>query len=507
MQMKEYNGPSYRGLIIPSILVLVLVASFIWFPHNPFDSEDREPTRGPFDLAPAPELELDEDVLLELQSRNMHTIGYIANDLHTAVYIVDLTTREYLGRLNFIPVEPRGGPDSIALTPDNEYFIVTRGKYSNDILVIDANNYTLVKQIPGGKYNGPIEINTKLNEAYILSGNYQDTNLYIMDLEEFEVTETIDLKDELGTLTLSDNTLCVTTKKGVTFIDTISREITNQVAMNTSYWKQIIAHPDLPVVYVVNNPSVDNYYPFVQVFDIDTGELLKNIKHLTLNKTPDGAITGLAITPDGSELYCVSQMKELVVVNTTDYTWIYSGSVEQPDYYGKPDHIYFNENGSLAYFIYWGGIPIDTPMPDTASLIGVMDTGTFEFRDIIEVDEYAGLGMMAVKKHDSTPDLHAYIMVNRYSYSSTSHTMVKVTDDVLEESQILCEAFRIEAQSNALGYAHPVEWVICSDEEGRALEELLASLPSEGTGSIHLEYLGEKYQFTIKYGEEAPIIS
>ena len=76
-----------------------------------------------------------------------------------------------------------------------------------------------------------------------------------------------------------------------------------------------------------------------------------------------------------------------------------------------------------------------------------------------------------------------------------------------DRSPILKEAFEIEARSYALGYAHPVEWVICSDEESRTLEELIKSLPSSGSGSIHLEYQGEKFQFTVKYGEEAPIIS
>lgn len=117
------------------------------------------------------------------------------------------------------------------------------------------------------------------------------------------------------------------------------------------------------------------------------------------------------------------------------------------------------------------------------------------------------LGVMAVKKYDSTPDTYTFIMVNRYSYSSTPHTMVMVTDEALERSPILIEAFRIEAQSHALGYAHPVEWVVCSDEEGRELEELIMSLPSTGSGSIHLTYQGEKYQFTLKYAEEAPVIS
>ena len=506
MQMIEKIRTSYRRLLVPAILVFVIVASIIWFPYNPPDRDTHEPSRGPFDLAPPPVLELDEGVLSTLQTRTEHNIGYVANDYHNAIYIVDLTTREYLGRLNFIAEEPRGGPDSIALTPDKEYFIVTRGKYSNDILVIDAHNYSLVKQIPGGKYNGYIEVNSLLNEAYILSGNYQDTNLYILDLESFSISDKINIGDDLGHLVLSGSKLFVTTKKGISFIDTLTREITETVAMNTSSWKRVVAHPTRPLIYVVNNPSGDNRYPLVQVFDMETGENVQNIKQLTNEKTPDGAITCIALSPDGAELYCVSQMNELVVVNTTDYCRIINKSVKQPDYYGKPDWVYFNENGSKAYLIYWGGVAIDTPVPDSPSIIGVLDTDSYEFTDIIEFDEHAGLGMMTVIRHDSTPDMHAYIMVNRYAYSSTPHTMVTITEDILDRSHILEEAFLVEARSHAMGLAHPIEWVVCTDEEGRAVEELIESLPSTGSGSIHLEYQGEKYQFTVKYSKEAPTI-
>jgi hypothetical protein len=372
--------------------------------------------------------------------------------------------------------------------------------------VIDAHNYSLVKQIPGGKYNGYIEVNAMFNEAYILSGNYQDTNIYILDLQTLSIIEKIDIGDDLGQCALSGSTLCVTTQHGITIIDTIERQITGNIEMNTTYGNSVVAHPTEPLIYVVNNPSEEELYPLVQVFNIETGENVANIKRLTVDRYPDGAITCIALSPDGGELYCISQMNELVVVNTTDYSRITTRSVKQADYYGKPDRVYFNENGSKAYFIYWGGVAIDTPMPDSPSIIGVMDTGCYEFTDIIEFDEHAGLSEMAVTRHDSTPDMHAYIMVNRYAYSSTNHTMVTITDEVLERSPILGEAFRIEARSYALGYVHPGEWVVCSDEEGRTLEELVLSLPSTGSGSIHLEYQGEKYQFTVKYEEEPPMI-
>jgi hypothetical protein len=68
--MKEAS--SYRGLIVPVILFLVLVASIVWFPSNPLDSKNQQTSRGPFDLAPPSTLELNEGVLILLQSRSMH---------------------------------------------------------------------------------------------------------------------------------------------------------------------------------------------------------------------------------------------------------------------------------------------------------------------------------------------------------------------------------------------------------------------------------------------------
>ena len=104
-------------------------------------------------------------------------------------------------------------------------------------------------------------------------------------------------------------------------------------------------------------------------------------------------------------------------------------------------------------------------------------------------------------------DLNSYIMVNRYAYSSNPHSIVTITDEILEDYPILEEAFEVEAQSYAWGLAHPTEWVICTVEEGEAIEELIDILPAEGEGSRRLEYLGEKYMYVIKFREEPPMIA
>jgi len=104
-------------------------------------------------------------------------------------------------------------------------------------------------------------------------------------------------------------------------------------------------------------------------------------------------------------------------------------------------------------------------------------------------------------------DLNAYIMVNRYAYSSNPTAMVNITDEILDEHPVLKEAFRIESVSTAWGKVHPTEWVICTVEEGEAIEELINSLPAEGEGNRRLQYLGYKFMIAIKYAKEPPMIA
>ena len=103
--------------------------------------------------------------------------------------------------------------------------------------------------------------------------------------------------------------------------------------------------------------------------------------------------------------------------------------------------------------------------------------------------------------------INTYIMVDRYGYSSNPHSIAKITDAILNEYPTLDEAFQVEYRANAIGLSHPVEWVVCSFEEGKALEEMINGLPSTGEGSLRLEYLGVKYMFSFHYEENPPVIS
>jgi DNA-binding beta-propeller fold protein YncE len=392
-----------RLLLLLSILLILVGVGLHTFNEDASrtssEGSDKH-NRHPFDLAVPPTLKPDEGLVKELQIRETHEIGFIPNDYNNAIYIVDLSTEEYLGKLYFDAPEPRGGPDSLAFTPDGNHLIVTRGKFSNDILIIRTDTLELVKQIPGGRYNGYIYVNPERNEAYILSSHYQDTNLNVLNINSFEITQKLSLESELQYAALSSDStsLYVTTEDDVVFMDTSTMSIIKQVPVNTTYWKRVIAHPSEPIIYVVNNPDVEEKKPLINVYNTTTESNIANIKNLCVNKTWDGAITALAITPSGDRLFSVSQMNELVVVDTTTYERIQEFSVKQPDYYGKPDWIKFNGEESKAYFIYWGGLAIDTPHPDKPSVIGVMDIETYEFTNIIEMDEHAGAGQMIIMR-------------------------------------------------------------------------------------------------------------
>lgn len=398
-----------RKLSTPSILLLLIILIILTGvgtqlfidkgPRTPTEGSD-SPERHPFDLAKPPKLEPGKGLLQSLREREDHEIGFIPNDYNNAIYIIDLTTEEYLGKLYFNAPGPRGGPDSLAFTPDGNHLIVTRGKFSNDILIIKIDTLELVKQIPGGRYNGYIYVNPERNEAYILSSHYQDTNLNVLDLDSFEMTRKINIESEIQNAALSPDheSLYLTTKNGIIFLDTATMSTLEQIPVNTTYWKGVIAHPSEPLIYVVNNPDVDEKLPLVQVYSTSTASNIANIKNLCVDKTWDGAVTALALTPSGDRLFSVSQMNELVVVDTTTYERIQEFSVKQSEYYGKPDWITFNDDESKAYFIYWGGVSIDTPHPDKPSVIGVMDLETYEFSNIIELDEHAGAGKMIIKR-------------------------------------------------------------------------------------------------------------
>ena len=104
-------------------------------------------------------------------------------------------------------------------------------------------------------------------------------------------------------------------------------------------------------------------------------------------------------------------------------------------------------------------------------------------------------------------ELNAYIMVNRYAYSSHPNAMVTITDEILDEYPVLKEAFRIESVSSDWGKVHPTEWVICTLEEGEAIEELINSLPAEGEGNRKIQYLENKFMIEIEYAKEPPMIA
>jgi len=380
-------------------LALVIFTYVTYIGPGPTPQGDTGGERDPFGLGPLPELVPGDGLLQRLQAAQDHIIGYLANDHGNALYIVDLTEEVYLGKVEFKTESNRGGPSGISLSQDGSRILVTRSKFSNDILVVDSLSLELLKRIPGGRYNKRIVPNYERDEAYVLSGHYLEQKIHILDLGSLEITDSIGLSSQPGTAALSPDseTLYATVDSGVVFIDLETREVTMEFDMNTTYWKRVVVHPSGDRLFVVNNPHMKDRWPLVEVFNTSTGAKITNIWGLTNETTWDGAVTCIAISPDGRKLYSVSQENLMVVVNTTSYGEISRKDVSQDKYVGgKPDYIYFSDDGLKAYLVYGGGIPIDTPVPDNPSVIGVMDTRQYTFSKIITLDEYAGAGQMAI---------------------------------------------------------------------------------------------------------------
>jgi hypothetical protein len=163
--------------------------------------------------------------------------------------------------------------------------------------------------------------------------------------------------------------------------------------------------------------------------------------------------------------------------------------------YGSPDSV-------IKITIYLSGFPSFFEVP-SFSTITIYDTDSQASDNTPIYFKLYGLTL----RYPPLTDLNAYIMVDRFSYSSNSHSIVTITDEILEDYPLLKEAFQVETNSQANGLAHPVEWVVCSYAEGKVIEDLINTLPSTGEGTIRLEYRGVKYNYNIKFGKDPPIIS
>lgn len=122
---------------------------------------------------------------------------------------------------------------------------------------------------------------------------------------------------------------------------------------------------------------------------------------------------------------------------------------------------------------------------------------------LISITSY---GLLTRKNPQNDSSIKALVMVNRHVSSSDLHSIVTITDEMLNEYPVLREAFEIEFLSDAVGKGRSTEWVICTQEERILLEDLIKSLPSIGEGTIRLEYLGIEYMIEILYEEDPSII-
>jgi len=204
------------------------------------------PPDDAFGVGPTPHLEPRGDLLSKLQGTTNGTIGYLVNDRAKAIYVIDLSKEEYLGKLEFVTNSTGGGPIGIAISQDGLTLFVTRSSFSNDVLVIDSESLELVKKIPCGLYNRIIVPNYVRSEAYVLTGHRNDKNIYVLDLESWEIDEVIGFfskRARNAALSQDSDTLYVTDEDGFLVLDLETREVVERVNMNTTWWKRIVVHP------------------------------------------------------------------------------------------------------------------------------------------------------------------------------------------------------------------------------------------------------------------------
>ena len=369
---------------IALIVVATVIAATFW---------PQRKTPDPFGLGPIPKVELSESLTESIRRVRDHQLAYVTNTLSRSIYVVDLDDGSLLGTV-LLGGDSIIGPGGIDITPDGGLLYVTRGKFCNDVLVINITSFGIVKQIPVGKYTGFVKINADGTEAYVLGSHYEDTNVYVIDLRTNEVAHEIELDDQPYCAALSPDggILYVTTDRGVVYIDTETHEVTRIIEMDTECIKRIAVHPDGGKIYVTYHRDEEGHWPSVQVFDAATGDQVDIIENLTRRAFPEGTISCIAVSPDGAFIYATDASGRLLSVVDASTNEVQSRTdmnlSEYTDF--DPGEIFFSPDGSLACLVYYGAIPIDAPGKQSPSLIAVIDARTHDMVGVITLDEWAG---------------------------------------------------------------------------------------------------------------------
>jgi hypothetical protein len=93
--------PVKTSLAVVLIIILGFTAYYI-LSQNPMVSQlTNTPPREPTDVAPPPQIVVENSLIRSISSTPRHEIGFIVNNYNDEMYVIDLTSEKYLGPITF----------------------------------------------------------------------------------------------------------------------------------------------------------------------------------------------------------------------------------------------------------------------------------------------------------------------------------------------------------------------------------------------------------------------
>lgn len=304
-----------------------------------------------------------------------HIIGLVANS-NSAIGIVDLTSKTLLGNLT-IPNPTHSATWGIDFTPDGSTLLLSTPK---EVLFLTLETLNITKRISLGQSIETLLVNPRRNEAYVFgNGDGGDPNLYILNLQTLQIIKK-QLPDAYYYSALSPdyNTLYVSSRKQILFIDAGNHTVRSQINVGSGYFDRIKLSPDGSRIYVSYLKDDDPMtFAAIREYDVSSGKLLRAFENVTEHVGNVGPMRGFVVSPDGRRICIQEQSDKMIILNldSGNVTYIsYEGGDQE--FWGASDMV-FSPDGSEIYLTYAGAIPIDSPGPTTPSLIGIYETTHF----------------------------------------------------------------------------------------------------------------------------------
>jgi len=362
--------PLDRKILTIIFIGAIIVASFIVY-----NIWIIRPLNGPTDEEPT----ANEPIVTSAggASREEGLIAFVANHNTKEVLVVDLTNQIVKDRIQIKgPGERDYGPLGIAITPDGKAVYVANVVVDN-VVVINSTSHGIEATIPVGEWPVDVVISPDGSRAYVQCSDSHE--VYVIRIEDNTVESVVDVGGQVGYAAVSSDGrwLYVTVSDSLAIVDTTDNTVADRIFVDADWpW-------DVEL-------SRDGRYAYVR-------EVSSIIMDVTLWRFPDGSINDLALSPDGRMLYAAgSNGHTLARIDTTTNRVISKFDANLPDTYGGPSQVAFSPDGRTAYLLYWGGIAIDTPLPDLPSAIALYSTETNRIEEVLKLGDRAGASRIVI---------------------------------------------------------------------------------------------------------------